>query len=263
MAQRPRKAGIDVEAAAAADLWVGQPLGSPSTLIPGAPVAGNATLSPGSMTVRSDAADRQRRMIAATVLSDAPFSIGDLAEARVPGERAPASPTPRKRVVRPKTKLGRAFLTEGAAIVLQTQSMISIVDGEIVRLHEQKRGLNDPDHIDKLDAPIANLDALKKGLINLQSAAVDFPREKVDERTLGKVIKGFKEQFDKFWKKDGAELISDTAKVTLCCSGFVLAYLVGMPVSVAAVIGCIPAHKEISEVLKASKGLFNILGRSS
>jgi hypothetical protein len=232
MAQRPRKPRIDVEATTtAADLWVGRPLGSPSTLIPGVPVAG----------------------IASGTLADA-VSFGDALDAVI--IKAP------KRIVRPKTKLGRAFLAQGAAIVLQTQSMISVVDVEIARLQEQRRGLNDLDHIEKLDASITNLDALKKGLVNLQSAAVDFPREKVAEGTLAKVAKGFKEQFGKFWKKDGAEVVGGTTKVILCCSGYVLAHLLGVPVPVASVIACIPAHKEISELLKASRGPSSILGRS-
>src|ERR1700735_1139822 len=113
MAQRPRKPRIDVKATtAAADLWVGQPFGPPSTLIPGVPAAGTAPTP----------VDSAGQGIASGVLADA-VSFGDALDAVV--IKAP------KRVVRPKTKLGRAFLAQGAAIVLQTQSMISVVDGEI------------------------------------------------------------------------------------------------------------------------------------
>ena len=71
MAQRPSKPRIDVEAmTAAADLWVGQPFGPPSTLIPGAPVAGTAPTSVGSAG----------QGIASETLADA-VSIGDALDA--------------------------------------------------------------------------------------------------------------------------------------------------------------------------------------
>jgi hypothetical protein len=286
MAKRPRKTGIDVAATpAAADLWLGQPLGSPRTLIPGEAVAGTAptsvelsarsstrtsgrgvpTLSPGSMTVRSDAADRQRRTIAATVISDAPFSIGDLAEAMVPGERAPASPTPRKRVVRPKTDLGRAFLANNPVIVIHVQSMVSIVDLEIARLQERKRNarLNDPDSNAEFDATITLLQTLKKSLANLQRAAVEFPIGKVGEGKLSKILGEIGVPFREFWKKDGAKHMDNAATMGLICGGFTLACHLGMSVNAAsAIAAAVYAHKPISVVLRALKGLPNFFGGS-
>ena len=123
--------------------------------------------------------------------------------------------------------------------------------------------MNDPTGRAEFETTIATLVTLRKGLTNLQKAAVDFPVGEVGEDNLAKVLKEIGAPFREFWKKNGAKHIDNAVTMGLVCGGFTLASLVGIPVPFAAVFsGAVFAHKPISEVLKASKGLFNILGSS-
>lgn len=162
-----------------------------------------------------------------------------------------------KRRVRPKTRLGRAFLANGPVIVIQAQSMISIVELEIARLLDQKQNLrlNHPAGNAEFDSTIANLNALKRGLVSLQKAATDFSAGTAVEGKLAGVLKEIAAPFREFWKKDGAKRVGETAKMGLTCGGYLLATHLGMTVPTATVItGAIFAHKEISEVLRAGLG---------
>ena len=141
--------------------------------------------------------------------------------------------------------------------------MVSIVDLENVRLQEAKRNarFNDPDSNGEFDATITFLQTLKKALENLQKAAFDFPGGKVAEGKLAKVLKELGSPFREFWKKDGAKNISKAATIGLIGGGYTLLSSLGIPGPYAAVFaGAVCAHKEISTVLKASKGLFTIRG---
>jgi hypothetical protein len=98
--------------------------------------------------------------------------------------------------------------------------------------------------------------------VSLQKAATDFSAGTVVEGKLAGFLKEIAAPFRQFWKKDGAKRVSETKKLGLTCSGYLLATHLGMPVSAATVItGAIFAHKEISDVLKA--GLGKLFGGSS
>lgn len=224
MAKRPRKPRIDVKATpAAAELWLGQPLGSPSTLVPGVSVAGTApipvtlsgrgsamTAGKGDLTESPDTTDQDiaSATLTATKSAHGVVLIGDVLTAEI-------VKAPPKRVVRPKTKLGRAVLANGPVIAIHVQSMVSIVDLEITRLQQTKPRFNDLDSNAEFDAKVTFLRTLKKALANLQKAALDFPSAKVAEGTLAKVLKELGAPFQEFWKKDGAKYISNTATIGL------------------------------------------------
>jgi hypothetical protein len=255
------------------DLLTSAVSGQPPVQVAPTPAYDTSLPPPGSMTVGNNAADAVQQMAADTSGTTQP--LGPLPPVEQPPtappaksertRRSPGGKSGRKRVIRAKSDLGRAFLDNGPVIVIQAQSIISMIDIEIARVQGQKQNArrNDPDSNAQFDAPITFLDALKTELAKLQKAAVDFPEGKVVESKLDKVVKGFGEQFGRFWGKDGAKLIGETATLGLICGGFILLSLVGMPVPFAATFaGAVCAHKPISKVLKASKGLFNVSGSS-
>ena len=134
--------------------------------------------------------------------------------------------------------------------------MISIIDAEIDRLHNLQRNLrlNDPESDAEFAAAIVNLRALKKGLVNVQKAAVEFPAGKVAEGKLAKVLKEIAAPFREFWKKDGAKRINNTSRMGIGCCGYALACHFGMPVPAASLLASAVYSKAISNVLKAGFG---------
>jgi hypothetical protein len=155
-----------------------------------------------------------------------------------------------------KTKIGKAIEANEKSILLAIEALKLQIEDKIAKLRDERP--NDPDAIKKVDASIAEFDAIQVELERIKVAVQQFKNNEVKEKEVVETVGTLKDTVSKWWHKHHDTIYTDASKSALFVGLTSLLHVAGADSGAAlAILGGLIGGETIGKVLKSiPRGIF-------
>jgi hypothetical protein len=155
-----------------------------------------------------------------------------------------------------KTKIGKAIEANEKSILLAIEALELQIEDKIAKLRDERP--NDPDAIKKVDASIAEFDAIRAELERIKVAVQQFKKNEVKEKEVVETVGTLKDTVSKWWDKHHDAIYTDASKSALFVGLTSLLHVAGADSGAAlAILGGLIGGETIGKVLKSiPRGIF-------
>jgi hypothetical protein len=155
-----------------------------------------------------------------------------------------------------KTKIGKAIEANEKSILLAIEALTLQIEDKIAKLRDERP--NDPDAIKKVDASIAEFDAIQVELERIKVAVQQFKNNEVKEKEVVETVGTLKDTVSKWWHKHHDTIYTDASKSALFVGLSSLLHVAGADSGAAlAILGGLIGGETIGKVLKSiPRGIF-------
>lgn len=171
-------------------------------------------------------------------------------------ERLLASLTPKGSKGKARTKIGKAIEANEKSIVLAVEALKLQIEDKLAKLRDERP--NDPDAIKKVDASIAEFQAIQAKLERIRVAVQQFKKNEVKEKEVVETVGTLKDTVSKWWRTYHDTIYTDTSKSALFVGLTSLLHVAGADSGAAlAILGGLIGGETIGKVLKSiPRGIF-------
>lgn len=164
---------------------------------------------------------------------------------------------PRKRAKRVSAARIKANLD---GIIVSAAALELLIQSRIDALKDQRKGRNSKEAIAECDAAISDFETILRQVAELQREIATFKNAKSNDKQVAKAAGAFSETAQKWWRKDGGAVLTNSANAGIVLTMVGVLSLMGLASELVAVASiALVGGKPVASVLK---GLIKIKSRS-